>query len=210
MAEPAITISVIGRSLLDRAALEALVATLPGLCVVPLDGDPPPQVALWDAGETTRETPIPVGDLPSGTALLFLVSGRSDMVDFPLPAHAAGLFSKDESPRALAAAIRQVSRGDQYLSASLVPLLLRQHLPAEVARTDLSGLTDRERQTLGLLAKGLSNKAIAAQLYLSVRTIEGHLAQLYEKLGVHSRTEAMRFAIDHHLVVPSYPNNLSR
>jgi DNA-binding NarL/FixJ family response regulator len=203
MAEPAITVSVIGRSLLDQAALEALVATLPGLCVVPLDGDPPPQVALWDAGETTEEALIPVGDLPSGTALLLLVSGRSGMVDFSFPTRAAGLCSKDESPQALAAAIRQVSRGDQYLSASLVPLLLRLHLPAEVARTDLSALTDREWQTLGLLAKGLSNKAIAARLYLSVRTVEGHLAQLYEKLGVHSRTAAMRFAIDHDLTLPS-------
>jgi DNA-binding NarL/FixJ family response regulator len=52
-------------------------------------------------------------------------------------------------------------------------------------------LTEREREIVDLLAQGLSNKLIASKLYLSVRTVEGHLANIYLRLGVHSRTEAM-------------------
>ena len=52
-------------------------------------------------------------------------------------------------------------------------------------------LTERERAIVDLLAQGLSNKLIASKLYLSVRTVEGHLANIYLRLGVHSRTEAM-------------------
>jgi DNA-binding NarL/FixJ family response regulator len=64
-------------------------------------------------------------------------------------------------------------------------------------------LTDREREILALLADGLSNKAIAARLYLSVRTVEGHLASLYTHLGVHSRTEAVLLALQHPLSAPT-------
>ena len=56
-------------------------------------------------------------------------------------------------------------------------------------------MTDREQEILKLLAQGLSNKMIAAKLYLSVRTVEGHLANIYSRLGVHSRTEAMLIAV---------------
>jgi two-component system nitrate/nitrite response regulator NarL len=63
----------------------------------------------------------------------------------------------------------------------------------------LQTLTPRERETLALLTKGLSNKEIAARLSLSVRTVEGHLNRLYDKLDVHTRTEAALFAVEHGL-----------
>ena len=205
MAQQAITVAVVRHRPLDRAALEALVATLPGLHVVALDADPSPQVILWDAEDAKAEDSGALEELPPRTALLLLASGDEYG---PLPPRTAGLFSKDETPQALAAAIRQLSRGDQYLSASLVPALFQRHVPSpEMAQVDPQALTQtltaREREILRLLAEGLSNKAIATRLYLSVRTVEGHLARLYEKLGVHSRTEAMRFAIDSHFTTSS-------
>jgi DNA-binding NarL/FixJ family response regulator len=117
-----------------------------------------------------------------------------------LPPGVAGLFSKDEKPEALGVAIRQIARGDQYLSPSLaLALLERGEAEAAPHDFDMSILTDRERQILALLGEGLSNKAISARLYLSVRTVEGHLTNLYTRLGVHSRTEAALMAIHHGL-----------
>jgi DNA-binding NarL/FixJ family response regulator len=108
----------------------------------------------------------------------------------------SGLFANDEVPAALGVAIRQVARGEQYLSPSLALALLRQQQETAVTpQSQLEMLTRREREILALLGEGLSNKAIAARLYLSVRTIEGHLANLYGKLGVRSRTEAALISV---------------
>jgi DNA-binding CsgD family transcriptional regulator len=194
MSPTVIAVAVDARYPLDRAALAALIEGLPGLRVVPLDSDPPPLVLVFagDANEPARLPPR-----PPGTALLLVVSGAG----YPaFPAQVAGLFSKEESPEILGLAIRQVARGDQYLSPALA-LALLQHHQADVisADPDLKALTEREREMLALLAEGLSNKAIAARLYLSVRTVEGHLASLYTHLGVHSRTEAALFAVQHNL-----------
>jgi two-component system nitrate/nitrite response regulator NarL len=69
---------------------------------------------------------------------------------------------------------------------------------AEAASKDL-GLTAREREILGFVAAGRSNKQIAGELWLSEQTIKYHLTNLYRKIGVSSRTEAARFAYDHGL-----------
>ena len=58
-------------------------------------------------------------------------------------------------------------------------------------------LSDREMEVLRLLAQGLTNKAIAQSLILSVRTVEAHLRSIFGKLGVHSRTEAALWAVKH-------------
>jgi DNA-binding NarL/FixJ family response regulator len=187
-----LTVAVGGHYLIDRVALSALVSSLPGLQRVALDSIPPPRVLVWDAGAgDTAGLPR----LPPEAALLLLVT----VDDYSnLPSGVAGFFSKDETPEALGIAIRQVARGEQYFSPSLA-LALLQHQQAEPSSVDLNTLTDREREILALLAEGLSNKAIAARLYLSVRTVEGHLASLYTRLGVHSRTEAALIALQHNL-----------
>ena len=63
-----------------------------------------------------------------------------------------------------------------------------------------SGLSDREVEILALVASGLTNVEVAKRIFLSSRTVDWHLASVYTKLGVRSRTEATRFAIDNHLV----------
>ena len=63
-----------------------------------------------------------------------------------------------------------------------------------------AGLSDREVEVLRLVATGLTNAEVAEKLFLSSRTVEWYLGSIYRKLGIHSRTEAARFAVEHGLL----------
>jgi DNA-binding NarL/FixJ family response regulator len=187
-----ISVAVGGGHELDRAGLVALIASLPGLRVVPLEQQPPPQVLVWEVREGAEGLPSPSSD----TAILLL----AEDADYEsLPERVNGLLSKDEPPVSLGIAIRQVARGEQYLNPVIAVAILQKRKTksalTESQKSVIDSLTDREREIIDLLAQGLSNKAIAARLYLSVRTVEGHLANIYPRLGVHSRTEAMLMAV---------------
>jgi len=187
-----ITVSIGGGRELDRAGLSALTTSLPGLRVVPLDSNPPPQVLIWDVRTGLDALPSVLRD----TVILLLVE---DSALDSLPETVTGVLSRDEPSASLGVAVRQVARGEQYLSPSLAVKILQSHRTKtsfdESQKSNVELLTDRERGVFDLLAQGLSNKAIASRLYLSVRTVEGHLANIYSRLGVHSRTEAMLIAV---------------
>ena len=198
-----ITVAVGGGLEIDRAGLVALIAGLPGLRVVPLDGIPRAQVLIWQVRVQKKGMQADMGDLPgtslnnkASTAILLLTE---DVVFESLPETVTGLFSRDEPPVALGVAIHQVARGEQYISPSLAVAILQKRRSksslTDSQKSVIESLTDREREILELLAQGLSNKAIATRLYLSVRTVEGHLENVYSRLGVHSRAEAMLIAV---------------
>ncbi len=192
MANYEITVSVGGGHELDRAGLAALIASLPGLRVIPFTETHPPQVLVWKSNTGADELP----SVRSDTAILLL----TEEAEYEsLPETVAGLLSRDEPPAALSIAIRQVARGEQYLSPALAAAIIKKRqarsVLTESQKSTIGLLTDREHEILELLAQGLSNKMIAARLYLSVRTVEGHLANIYARLGVHSRTEAMLIAV---------------
>ena len=187
-----ITVAVQGGQELERAGLTALIASLPGLRVTPMTTNPSPQVLVWLISQDEAQCP-PVS---AQTALLMITDGTGYE---SFPDSVTGLFSRDESPSALGIAIRQVARGEQYLSPTLAATILgMRHNRSKLSESEKSlvdTLTEREREILSLLAQGLSNKLIASKVYLSVRTVEGHLANIYLRLGVHSRTEAMLLAM---------------
>lgn len=92
----------------------------------------------------------------------------------------------------LLGAIRKSNRGESVLPPSVASIVVR-HLSGQLDKEE-KPLTSREIEVLSLVAKGLTNKAIAKKLHLSPRTIETHLTHIYKKLDVESRTEAAMLA----------------
>ena len=143
---------------------------------------------LWDVGDHK----------PQSTRFRFVALLR-DSADARgwLNVGASGIVLDTTSVEELLDALRQVARGETYLP----PLIAKQFVSSLAAQTTpsqlIDPLTDREREILALLAQGLSNKNIAQKLYLSVRTVEGHLANIYGKLQVESRTKAAVWAMQH-------------
>jgi two-component system response regulator NreC len=115
-----------------------------------------------------------------------------------LDAGASGYVPKRAAPEELLTAIRAAATGEVYLYPSLAKLLVKDYLsqerPAD-GKSDLDGLTDREREVLTYLAEGTSNDEIAASLVISPKTVERHRENIMHKLNLHSRAELVRYAI---------------
>lgn len=128
--------------------------------------------------------------------LLLSLDWTLSQVQAALQAGVVGCLSADMSAEDLGNALRQAARGEITLSRelqkSLIMMLVEER---QTDRLSFEDLSLREREVLILVCEGLSNKQIAQRLYLSVRTVENHLANIYTKLEVESRTEAAVFAL---------------
>lgn len=132
---------------------------------------------------------------PLSTPTVVLLSDPRDALPW-LDAGARGVVLETSSLEELLDGIRQVAHGEIYLPSELArrtfPSMAR---TAAAPETSPELLTEREADVLRLLGQGLSNKDMAQRLYISVRTVEGHLANIYCKLQVRSRTEAALWAL---------------
>lgn len=125
-----------------------------------------------------------------GTGLLILTAYDEDpYVRAVLKAGANGYVLKTASPDEIIEAVRDVYAGKSVLDATIAQRMALHTLKNNILSPE--SLTDREMDVLELAAKGLTNKAIGVQLGISDRTVQGHLAHIYEKLQAGSRTEAV-------------------
>lgn len=115
-----------------------------------------------------------------------------------LRAGASGYVLKRAAATDLVAAVRAASRGEAFLYPSVARDVIADYLrrvEAGEEKERYDGLTSREREILTLIAQGLSNQEIAKNLYISIKTVQTHRAHILEKLGLHDRTELVRYAI---------------
>jgi len=135
---------------------------------------------------------------PSSAVLALTAYDYDQYVFALLEAGAAGYLLKDVSGSELMDAIRAVHRGDSVLHPAIARKVLAQfkQLAVKPGKEYTSGLlTEKEIEVLKRAAKGMSNKDIASELFVSVRTIKTHLKNIFNKLGVTSRTETMVHAL---------------
>ncbi|HET9116165.1 MAG TPA: response regulator transcription factor [Gaiellaceae bacterium] len=111
-------------------------------------------------------------------------------------AGASGYVLKEAADDELLAAVREVAAGGNYVDPQLGARLAAAAATA-TAEAESDPLTDREHEVLRLLALGHTNQEIAQMLYLSVRTAETHRARIMQKLGLSTRADLVRYAIDH-------------
>jgi DNA-binding NarL/FixJ family response regulator len=111
-----------------------------------------------------------------------------------LQAGANGYVLKTASPEELIQAVRDVHEGKSVLDSAITQKLMSHLFPGQKGPI-IEPLTDRELEVLSLAAKGYTNKAIGVQLGISDRTVQGHLAHIFDKLQASSRTEAVMRAV---------------
>ena len=135
-----------------------------------------------------------LSDLPDLRCLM-LTSYTSDeaMLDAIL-AGASGFVVKDIKGMALAQAIKDVGAGKSLLDNRAAAALMAKLRGAAERKDPLSGLSDQERRLLGLLGEGLTNKQIAARMFLAEKTVKNYVSRLLAKLGMERRTQAAVFA----------------
>jgi two-component system response regulator NreC len=118
-----------------------------------------------------------------------------------IKAGAAGYILKRAAEAELISAIRVILRGDLYVDPSMIRALLGETRPPPAPQyTSAESLTLREKEILKLIVEGYTNRQIGEQLNISVRTVEGHRANISDKLGLHSRVELVRYAREHGLI----------
>jgi DNA-binding NarL/FixJ family response regulator len=131
--------------------------------------------------------------------ILSMYSSEAHVVE-ALRSGASGYVLKDASAEELMMAIHEAAAGRRYLSAPFSNDRIDSYLKRPIAIDPYGTLTAREREVLHLVAEGLTSGDIARRLFISPRTAESHRANLMRKLGLRSRTDLVRFALQRGIV----------
>lgn len=196
---------------LVRAGIRALLDKIPHVQVLAEAGDTAealslfrqlrPNLVLTDIGmrgggglmvlEQVR------AESPETRVLVLSMHANTEYVQRALRAGAAGYLVKDAAAEELEAALAALREGRIYLSPSLSRSMMENYFG-----TGTEPLTPRQRETLRLIAEGRSTKEIAAELGVSVKTVETHRAQLRDRLGIHDTAGLVKYAQRTGLIPP--------
>jgi two-component system response regulator NreC len=140
-------------------------------------------------------------NFPDLRILILTLHEDEALVKEAIKAGASGYILKRAAESELVTAIQVILRGDMYVDPSMLRSLLGEpQLSSPQAETPVESLTPRETEILKLIVEGYTNRQVGEQLNISIRTVEGHRANISDKLGLHSRLELVRYAREHGMI----------
>ena len=188
----------LGRLLASVPDIEVVAAAVDGAEAVRLAREHRPDVILMDlrmpgmdGSEATRRL---LEEDPATQVVILTSFSERDEILSALDAGAIGYLLKDAEPDEVIRGVRAAAHGESPLAPKAARELLgsRSSAPA-------SQLTDREREVLRLVTRGLPNKLIARELGISEKTVKAHLTAIFQRIGVADRVQAAMWARDHHI-----------
>jgi DNA-binding NarL/FixJ family response regulator len=195
-------LSVIGQASNGEEAVELGRSLKPDVVLMDV------RMPVMNGIDATRELTTPsYGDRYCPKVLVLTTFDVDEYVHSALRAGASGFLLKDAVPEDLVQAVRIVASGDALIAPRVMKRLIEQftvRTPAPARRaTELNGLTEREREVLVLVARGLSNTEIAADLFIAEQTVKTHVSKIFTKLGLRDRVQAVVLAYETGLVEPT-------
>jgi len=186
---------VCGEATNGRDAVELAKELVPDIVV--LDHSMPDLNGL----EATRQIKKAV---PSAEILIFTMHESEQLIRNVLAAGARGFLMKSDAARYIVLAVEILSQHKPFFTSKVSETMLESFLRSgkEGVEPITSALTPREREILQLLAEGNSNKKVASQLDISIKTVETHRSTIMRKVGVNSITDLVRYAIRNHYTMP--------
>jgi two-component system, NarL family, response regulator NreC len=187
---------IVGEACNGREAVESARAHQPDLIIADISM---PQLNGLDA------IPRLLRAAPNARIVILSMHDEEGLIQRALQAGASAFVLKSDAEPSLLTALDRVLKGKNFVSPSVTRIVLN-GLPGKKNNHRSAGncglLTEREQEVVQLLAEGYSNKQIANQLMISVRTAENHRARLSKKLGVGSLSGLIRYAIRNHIISP--------
>jgi len=178
-------IEIVGEATNGSEALEKVREVAPDVILMDI------AMPIMDGLEATRRIRK---QNPNVRIIILTQYDRKDYVLSSIKSGASGFIPKNVIISELVSAIRTAHSGDAFLHPSVAKMVIEDYL-RQVEPSPYDRLTDREREVLKLVAEGLTNQEIANLLSVSVKTVLGHRTSLMEKLGIHNRTELIKYAI---------------
>jgi two-component system NarL family response regulator len=191
---------VVGEAATGREALEQARTLMPDVILMDINM-PDPSAGSGQALDGIEATRILCREMPHIGIIFVTMSQDDEFVFRGLQAGGRGYILKDSDPETMLRAIRAVAHGESLLGPTIAQKALRQFsaLPGKQAPL-VDELTPRELEVLTLIAGGLCNKDIARELSISEKTVKNHINNIFSKLHLYDRTQAMLYAIRKGLV----------
>lgn len=174
-------IEVVGEAETGREAVEKVLKLRPDVVVMDI------AMPLLNGLEATRQ----IRQAAPETKVLILSAHHDDIyVESVITSEASGYLIKQSSADHLSEAIREVRKGNSFFSPSIALKISKR-----ISKVKVTGLTSREVEVLQLVAEGRPNKLVAAELGISIKTVEKHRDHLMKKLEIHDTAGITRYAI---------------